>query len=301
MKVFISWSGKLSHEVACTLRDWLPCVLQSVKPWVSSEDIEKGTRWSTDIAKELKDTMYGIFCITRENLGAPWVNFEAGAISKLIDEANVSPFLIDIIKSDVQGPLAQFQLTIVEKADVSKLINGINSHAPEGERVVDTQLVNRVFDTFWPQLEASITASVTRFPVKNKAIIHPEEKNATILEELLDLARNQQRLLANPPALLPADYLAHVLERFDMGGSRGDRMNHEIYRILHEEIVKLEKMLGSLCTDHEVLKEPIALLSRIHEYVHDLRMHRSPIRGRKAQRTLEEERIKNHNRKLDQI
>ena len=126
MKVFLSWSGNLSHQVACVLKGWLPCVIQSVKPWVSSEDIEKGTRWSTDIAKELKDTAYGIFCITKDNLGAPWVNFEAGAISKLIDEANVSPFLIDMKKSDVQGPLAQFQLTVLDKEDASKLVHSIN-------------------------------------------------------------------------------------------------------------------------------------------------------------------------------
>ena len=99
MKVFISWSGNKSHKVAMIFREWLPSVIQSLEPYVSSEDIDKGARWSSDIAKELEDSTFGILCVTKDNLHAPWLSFEAGALSKTMDKSFVTPFLFDIKRS----------------------------------------------------------------------------------------------------------------------------------------------------------------------------------------------------------
>ncbi len=41
-KVFISWSGELSNKLAEAVRQWLPGVLQFVKPYFTPSDIEKG-------------------------------------------------------------------------------------------------------------------------------------------------------------------------------------------------------------------------------------------------------------------
>ncbi|WP_052700655.1 TIR domain-containing protein [Methylocucumis oryzae] len=120
MKVFLSWSGTKSHKVALVFRDWLPSVIQEITPYVSSEDIDKGARWSTDIAKELEDSTFGILCVTKENISAPWLTFEAGALSKTMDKSFVSPFLFDIKRSEVDGPILQFQSTIFEKEDIQK-------------------------------------------------------------------------------------------------------------------------------------------------------------------------------------
>ena len=94
MKVFISWSGKRSQALANMLRDWLPNVIQAIKPWMSDVDIDKGSRWSKDIALQLEESKVGIICLTPENLEAPWILFEAGALSKSLEKTYVCPFFI---------------------------------------------------------------------------------------------------------------------------------------------------------------------------------------------------------------
>jgi len=55
-KVFISWSGELSRKLGEALRTWLPGTLQYVRPYFTPDDIEKGTKWDSEIAKELESS-----------------------------------------------------------------------------------------------------------------------------------------------------------------------------------------------------------------------------------------------------
>ena len=121
MRVFLSWSGNTSLKVASALRDWLPSVIQSVKPYLSAEDINKGARWSLDIAKELAAASYGIICLIPDNLTAPWIHFEAGALSKTLDKSYVTPFLFNVPRSSVEGPLVQFQSVLNDQQDIFKM------------------------------------------------------------------------------------------------------------------------------------------------------------------------------------
>ncbi len=83
MDVFITWSGDTSRRIAAVLREWLPNIMQAVKPFMSEEDIRKGRRWFEEIGAKLSKTEFGILCLTHDNTRSPWIHFEAGALSKL--------------------------------------------------------------------------------------------------------------------------------------------------------------------------------------------------------------------------
>lgn len=189
MKIFISWSGDQAKQVAEVLRTWLPTVLAgSVAPFVSSQDIAKGDRGLTVIAKELEAINYGIVVLTKSNVGAPWVNFEAGALAKSLGEGHVSTVLVDVTRADITGPLSQFQDTVLgDKADVKKLLDDIASTAGGA---VPPATLDVLFENLWPQLDEAVTAASGGVePTTDR-----DEKN--ILEEVLELVRGVQRDVA---------------------------------------------------------------------------------------------------------
>ena len=96
MKVFLSWSGEKSQAVAEQLRHWIPCVIQTLEPWMSKHDIRAGMRWANELGGRLSETKFGIVCLTKSNTSAPWILFEAGALAKTVDETYVCPYLVDL-------------------------------------------------------------------------------------------------------------------------------------------------------------------------------------------------------------
>jgi hypothetical protein len=200
MKVFISWSGSQSKELAEAIRDWIPVVLQAVTPYFTPSDIEKGTRWSNDIAKELESSSVGILCITRENIRAPWIMFEAGALSKSLEKSHVCPIMFGVSATDIEGPLKQFQCTAFEKADVKQLITTINGRLQDGKLAQKT--LETVFEKWWPDLADKVSTILD----KEDAPAEPIRSDRELLEEVLLLTRSanasSRSTSINPRALI---------------------------------------------------------------------------------------------------
>lgn len=182
MKVFISWSGVRSKALAQALREWLPLVLQYVQPWVSENDITAGERWAQSVGTELEAANFGIICITPENLSSEWVLFEAGALSKSMQDAKVIPLLFDLELSDIAGPLAQFQAKKLDQAGVSEVVQAINGAA--GNQT-SPDIVNQLVPALWPKLAGKLEA----MPPRSSSERHTRSQK-DILEELVASIRS---------------------------------------------------------------------------------------------------------------
>lgn len=182
MKVFISWSGERSQALAQALHDWIPLVLHNVEPWLSEADIEAGDRWAEAVAKELADSNFGIICVTSENVGSPWVLFEAGALAKSMQGSKVIPLLLDLDIRDITGPLAQFQAKKVDKAGISEVIHSINQTA---NQAIPDARAKQLFDALWPEFEKKV-AGIPKQPTQAK---HARPQHE-ILEELVTSVRS---------------------------------------------------------------------------------------------------------------
>jgi hypothetical protein len=197
MRLFISWSGDLSHRIAECLFEWLPMVLQGVEPYMSSESIEKGARWSSHIGKELEEARFGLVILTKENLSSRWLHFEAGAVAKSVDESRLAPLLFGLRPADVLQPLSQFQITTFAKDDVLKLLRSAN--LASGEALMPESRLVVLFDKLWPDLNGKVDSILQDYGSAKKIATRSTEE---ILEEVLSLGREQAMALAHPDRLL---------------------------------------------------------------------------------------------------
>lgn len=196
MRVFVSWSGSLSEQYALVMRDWLPQVLQYVRPFMS-EDISKGARPQEEIARALEESDFGVMCITRENQGRPWINFEAGALSKSVSRGRVACLLLDLDYSQVKGPLESFQHTSPEQLEgVTRLMQSVNDSAPE-DRQIDGARVTTATQRAWPDL---IQAFARAREVGSKEAVPsaPARTTDEMLSEVVELSRDLNRRLGEP-------------------------------------------------------------------------------------------------------
>jgi hypothetical protein len=155
MKIFISWSGLRSQKLANKIREWPPLVIQNIEQlYLSSGDITAGSNWRNSLSSELQACNFGIICLTPENLRAPWIHYEAGALSKAVDnsKSHVAPMLFDLKPSDLkESPLEQFQAVLFDKNGMHKVLISINNALTR--RILDEHQLDQSFEQWWPSFE----------------------------------------------------------------------------------------------------------------------------------------------------
>jgi hypothetical protein len=185
MQVFVSWSGARSREIAEAIRSWLPKVIQSVKPWMSDQDISAGAQWLTEVSTSLHNTNVGLICVTPENQHNPWLLFEAGALSKTLEQTCVCPIVFEMTPGQLSGPLTQFQANPLDRSGIGKVLFTINNCL--GDRRIEPQQLEEILDVWWPKLQERLA--------EIQPATAPTASRTTNdqLEEILMLVREQLR------------------------------------------------------------------------------------------------------------
>ena len=253
MKVFLSWSGERSKQVALLLKNWLGCVIQAARPWISSKDIDRGSLWFSEINDQLKDTSVGIICLTQENKNRPWILFEAGALAKGLSTARVCTLLIDLEPKDIEDPLAQFNHTFPKKENMIELVRTLNSSL--GNNGLDPRVLDQVFDTYWPQFEEEFDSIIENTQPQDKAQSKPRpqgdmlaeilENTRTLshkmrgLEREVEIMKERERVRFTDPELKAkvADMIKHgISPEKIMDYFSGEVPRTVVRRLVHENI-----------------------------------------------------------------
>ena len=118
MKLFISWSGEHSLLMAQNLHEWLPNVIQTVTPWVSSRDLTSG-KWDAQLCEQLKSADAVIVVLTPRNYSSVWMAFESGYIAAKND--NIIPLLMGMKPNNlpVNHPFQHYRAMMLDEKGVT--------------------------------------------------------------------------------------------------------------------------------------------------------------------------------------
>lgn len=188
--VFISWSGERSKRVGNLLKSWLPTVLQRCTPWIST-DADRGAIWFSEISGQLSDTNVGIICLTKENMNAPWILFEAGALAKGLSQSRVCPLLIDLESRNISAPLSQFNCAKVTKSSILALLETLNRTLPGPPLQEDT--LHRVFDRMWPDFDAAFNEIIN----DTTSVSSSKRSPTSMIPDIYDTVQRIEKLLAS--------------------------------------------------------------------------------------------------------
>jgi hypothetical protein len=211
MRIFASWSGERSKTAAMGLKSLLEDVFPEAVQVFISDHINPGELWGRRLGVELEQCEFGVLCLTLENFQAPWLLFEAGAISKKFGTARVVPYLIDELPpASNSSPLAQFQHVQADREGTYRLVESINENR---ETPKPTDKLERSFERWWPDLEQTLVS--LRISGRAQPVIRSDrELLENILQrvEALWQARGKSQSLATD---LPRAELLHLLNLRD--------------------------------------------------------------------------------------
>lgn len=150
-KIFLCWSKSRSKSIAAAWSKLLPQIIKGIQPIVSVE-FQKGKEWARLLRRDLDEARTGIVFLTPENLDAPWIHFEAGALATAVGrrDGDVFTYLYGLDPARLAGPLSAYHSTVATKDDtrllVRDLCTALDREAPD----------ETAYSAWWTKLERAM-------------------------------------------------------------------------------------------------------------------------------------------------
>ena len=239
MKVFASWSGEHSKEIAMKFADWLPNVIQGTDVFVSPRDIFAGESWLFEITQNLRDSNYGIAFVTKDNKISPWLQFESGALALKFDQARITPVLCNLTNTelDKRNPLSNFQAVELSEKGIGALLKSIHK-AMDVNRLTENQLIQsyeKWKDEFFSEIK-TIQKKYINTAKNNQA----SEKNNPNNSEVLDLERVLSDLVGEVRTLSTKVEVSSLNSKVSNNSSHSRPIEHELTDILTDPTVPFQ-------------------------------------------------------------
>ena len=235
LKLFISWSGEFSQKVAKKLSIWIPTIIQSVEVFYSSDDIAKGENWGKRLDNALSDCSFGIICLTPENIAAPWIHFEAGALSAALN-ARISAVMLGVNPSELKGPLTRYQNTVFNHEDFFQLFQSINDAS---ETPLKPEILKHAFDNAWEKLEPEVNNVIQQYAASNTVPAKVNNSSdSDAIQEILRLLRKSVNKQSEPPSQtsdLPIQTSSRT--RYDITILLGRASSEDVLSLLHDYLI----------------------------------------------------------------
>lgn len=192
--MFISWSEEVSKRIAYAVHDWLSSTIQAATPFVSDKNIDAGDRGLEEIGNQLDRIKTSIICLTNRNQGSPWINYEAGAISKRVsDKSYVICLLFDMEPGQVHYPLATLQNGPISEEYMAKAACTVNKSL--GGPLTDAKL-EASFKLTWSTRATDIEKIRTSDSQQVMKAVEPSRTSKEMFEEIVVAIREQSATLA---------------------------------------------------------------------------------------------------------
>lgn len=148
---FLSWSGERSECLARRINEWLPIIVPNVQLFFSSV-LSPGAMWSEAIAAAVRRSKFAILCVTSENLGSHWLQFEAGALWRgATENSMVCPLLLGVTTESLPETLKLFQAKQFDERGFKDLCRFL----ADKTRLHPDKL-RYGFETTWPSLKRDV-------------------------------------------------------------------------------------------------------------------------------------------------